>query len=109
MLMMKIQLDTAKIAAEKRYSEAAIRRTLEAAFAQLELHRVETDGTVLVCRDSGSAHDYARFGQLVNTLKKQPWFMENVALWRLYDSDDAETIDECSEEDLLRRYRRRAS
>jgi len=108
MIMMKIQMDAGKIAAEKRYSAAAIRFALESAFDRMELCRVCTDDEMLVYRDTGSDKDYARFGKIVNTLKKQPWFMENVSLWRLYDSDGDEPAD-CSEEDLLLHYRRRAS
>lgn len=106
MLMMKIQMNEEKIAAEKRYSAAAIRSTLQAAFEQLQLRGgTAADGT-LVYRDSGSEQDYARFGKIVNALKKQPWFMENVSLWRFYDGEDAA---DCSEEDLLRHYARRVS
>ena len=95
MLMMKIEMNADKIQAEQRYTMSAINRTIESAFAQMQL------------RDSGNARDYGRFGKVVNTLKKQPWFMENVSVWRLYDSEDSDNLNDCSEEDLLLHYRRK--
>ena len=61
----------------------------------------------LVYRDCGRDRDFSLFGKVVNTLKRQPWFMENVAAWRLYDSDDSDHPDDFNEEDLLRHYRRK--
>lgn len=31
--------------------------------------------------------------------------MDNVSVWRLYDSEDSDTLADCSEEDLLLHYR----
>lgn len=104
MLMMKIRMDTDKIAAEKRYSAAAIQRTLQSAFESMELRGGCTEDGTLIYRDSGREQDFACFGKIVNTLKRQSWFMENVALWRLYDGDGADSLDDCGEEDLLKRY-----
>ena len=99
MLMMKIEMNADKIQAEQRYTMSAINRTIESAFAQMQLRKVEDA--------SGNARDYGRFGKVVNTLKKQPWFMENVSVWRLYDSEDSDNLNDCSEEDLLLHYRRK--
>ena len=105
MLMMKIEMNTDKIQAEQRYTMSAINRTIESAFAQMQLRKVEDASGSLLYRDSGNARDYGRFGKVVNTLKKQPWFMENVSVWRLYDSEDSDNLNDCSEEDLLLHYR----
>ena len=107
MLMMKIEMNTDKIQAEQRYTMSAINRTIESAFAQMQLRKVEDASGALLYRDSGNARDYGRFGKVVNTLKKQPWFMENVSVWRLYDSEDSDNQNDCSEEDLLLHYHRR--
>lgn len=108
MLMMKIQMNAEKLDAEKRYDPAVIGRTIDAAFGRVQLRKMSApDGTLVYC-DTGDARDYARFGQVVNALKKQPWFMDNVALWRMYDSSDSETPGQYDEEDLLLHYRRRA-
>lgn len=107
MLMMKIQLDTEKLTAEKRYAPASVAAALDSACAQLELRKVSTaDGMLTYC-DSGREQDYARFGKLVNTLKKQPWFMENVSRWLFYDGESDDPAA-CGEEDLLLHYRRKA-
>ena len=86
MLMMKIEMNADKIQAEQRYTMSAINRTIESAFAQMQLRKVEDASGALLYRDSGNARVYVRFGKVVNTLKMQPWFMENVAVWCLYDS-----------------------
>lgn len=107
MLMMKIEMNADKIQAEQRYTMSAINHTIESAFAQMQLHKVEDSSGALLYRDSGNARDYGRFGRVVNTLKKQPWFMDNVSVWRLYDSEDSDNLNDCSEEDLLLHYRRK--
>ena len=48
---------------------------------------------------------FGRFGRIVNKLKKQGRFMDNVSVWRLYDSDDSDNPMDFSEEDLLAHYR----
>ena len=105
MLMMKIEMNADKIQAEQRYTMSAINRTIESAFAQMQLRKVEDASGALLYRDSGNTRDYGRFGKVVNTLKKQPWFMDNVSVWRLYDSEDSDNLNDCSEEDLLLHYR----
>ena len=107
MLMMKIEMNADKIQAEQKYTLSAINRTIESAFSQMKLCRVEDASGALLYRDSGSARDYGRFGKVVNTLKKQSWFMDNVAVWSLYDSEDSDNLNDCSEEDLLQHYRRK--
>ena len=104
MLMMKIEMNADKIQAEKRYTLSSINRTIESAFSQMQLRKVEDASGALLYRDTGSARDYGRFGRVVNTLKKQSWFMDNVSVWRLYDSDDSDNLNDCSEEDLLLHY-----
>lgn len=107
MLMMKIELDAGKIQNEGRYDVCAMCRTIESAFTQMGLLKGEATAGELVYTGSGNARDYGRFGKVVNTLKKQPWFMENVSLWRMYDSDDADNPNDFDEEDLLLHYRAR--
>ena len=41
MLMMKIEMNADKIQAEQRYTMSAINRTIESAFAQMQLRKVE--------------------------------------------------------------------
>lgn len=107
MLMMKIEMNADKIQAEKRYTLSSINRTIESAFSQMQLRKVEDASGALLYRDTGNARDYGRFGRVVNSLKKQSWFMDNVSVWRLYDSDDSDNLNDCSEEDLLLHYQRK--
>ena len=77
MLMMKIEMNADKIQAEQRYTMSAINRTIESAFAQMQLRKVEDASGALLYRDSGNARDYGRFGKVVNTLKSSR------GLWRM--------------------------
>ena len=63
MLMMKIEMNADKIQAEQRYTMSAINRTIESAFAQMQLRKVEDASGALLYRDSGNARDYGRFGK----------------------------------------------
>ena len=69
------------------------------------LSHIEDGSGALVYRDCGRARDFSLFGKIVNTLKRQTWFMDNVAVWRLYDSDDSDSSENFNEEDLLTHYR----
>ena len=53
--------------------------------------------------------DFSLFGQIVNTLKRQAWFMDNVSVWRLCDSDDSDSPDDFNEEDLLIHYQEKTA
>lgn len=107
MLMMRIGLDAGKINAEAQYSLTAMRHTIESAFDSMGLQKAADEGDDIVYRGTGSSRDYGRFGKIVNTLKKQPWFMDNISVWRMYNSDDADAPNEFNEEDLLLHYRSR--
>lgn len=105
MLKMIIQMDDKKINTEKKYNPDVIYRTIDNAFSQMQLPRIDEDSEFLIYCDKGDARDYGRFGRIVNALKKQSWFMNNVIVWRLYNSDDSDVCDDFSEEDLLMHYR----
>ena len=51
MLMMKIEMNADKIQAEQRYTMSAINRTIESAFAQMQLRKVEDASGALLYRD----------------------------------------------------------
>ena len=48
MLMMKIEMNADKILAEQRYTMSAINRTIESAFAQMQLRKVENASGALL-------------------------------------------------------------
>lgn len=105
MLKMEIQMNTDKIIFEKKYQLDGIYKTIDAIFEQLGFSHAQNEHSALVYRGSGHVKDYGRFGKIVNKLKKQGWFMDNVSVWRLYNSDDSDNPMDFSEEDLLAHYR----
>ncbi|WP_343209425.1 hypothetical protein [Anaerolentibacter hominis] len=107
MLKMIIRMDDEKIKKEKKYHLERIYSTVDSAFAKMGLPRMEDTSGCLVYRDGGNDRDYGRFGQIVNTLKKQEWFMDNVTVWLLCDSDDSDNPNDYDEEDLLNHYRQK--
>lgn len=80
---------------------------IDSAFAKMGLSRMEETSGSLVYRDSGNTADYGRFGKIVNTLKKQPWFMENVVEWLFCDNADSDDPEDFNEENLLNHYRQK--
>lgn len=109
MLKMIIRMDDNKINGEKKYRLRKIYRTIDNAFTKTGLSRMEDMSGSLVYRDNGQSKDYGLFGKMVNVLKRQPWFMENVAEWLLCDSDDSDNSDDFNEEDLLSHYRKKSA
>ena len=107
MLKMRIRMDDDKIMTEKKYYLDGIYSTINNTFLTMGLLRIEDGSGALVYRDCGRTRDFSLFGKIVNTLKKQAWFMDNVAVWRLYDSDDSDSPEDFNEEDLLTHYRKK--
>ena len=107
MLKMMIRMNDDKIIKEKKYHLDGIYSTINNTFLTMGFPRVEDGSDALVYRDCGRARDFRLFGKIVNTLKKQTWFMDNVAVWRLYDSDDSDSPEDFNEEDLLTHYRKK--
>ena len=104
MLKMVIRMNDDKITAENKYRLDGIYNTINHTFQTVGLPRMEDGSGALVFRDCGRARDFSLFGRIVNTLKRQTWFMDNVSVWRLCDSDDSDSPDDFNEEDLLTHY-----
>lgn len=107
MLKMIIRMDDYKINTEKKYRLDGIYKTLDNAFLKMGLPRIEDSSGSLVYRDNGHIADYGRFGKIVNTLKRQPWFMENVVEWLFCDNEDSDSPEVFNEENLLNHYRKK--
>ena len=105
MLKMIIRMNDDKIRAENKYHLDGIYSTLNNTSHTAGLPRMEDDSGALVYWDCGRARDFSLFGKIVNTLKRQAWFMDNVVVWRLCDSDDSDSPEDFNEEDLLIHYR----
>lgn len=104
MIKMEIRMDDEKILQEKKYSLNAVHDAVDKAFGQWNFKGEKTESGAVVYRDNGSERDFGRFGCIVNALKKQEWFMGNVLTWILYDSDDSDSPEDFSAEDLLAHY-----
>lgn len=98
-------MDDDKIVTEKKYHLDGIYSTINNTFLTVGLPHIEDSSGALVYCDCGRARDFSLFGKIVNTLKNQTWFMDNVSVWRLYDSDDSDSPEDINEEDLLTHYR----
>lgn len=107
MLKMIIRMDKNKIIIEKKYKLEGIYSIIDSAFVQMGFLRQGSEADLLVYCDNGNARDYGRFGRIVNTLKRQTWFIENVAEWNLYESDDLDDSNDITVEDLLAHYRKK--
>ncbi len=107
MIRMKIEMNTSKIDREKQMHSDDIFRILDVGFSKLGLRCMETGPNSRVYCDNGHANDYGSFGIMVNALKKTAWFMENVSVWTLCESDDPNTPEDFIEEDLLIRYKQK--
>ena len=108
MLKMVIRMNQNKIIIEKKYKLEGIYSTIDNAFIQMGFPRQASEKDTLIYCDNGSARDYGRFGRIVNTLKRQTWFIENVEEWNLYESDDMDNPNDITVEDLLAHYRKKA-
>lgn len=107
MLKMLICMNQDKINAERKYNLDSMHETINALFLNLGLSSMRNTSGQWVYRDNGDMRDYGRFGRVVNTLKRQAWFMDNVETWRFYDSDDSDNSEDFNEEDLLSHYQKK--
>lgn len=107
MLKMVIRMDRNKIIIEKKYKLEGIYSTIDNAFIQMGFPRQSSETDILIYFDNGSSRDYGRFGRIVNTLKRQTWFIENVVEWNLYETDDMDNPNDVTVEDLLAHYRKK--
>lgn len=109
MLKMLIRMDNHKIETEQKYNSESIYSTLNNAFSRMRFQRISDESNALVYCDNETGQTHGSFCQIINSLKKQGWFMENVSDWILYHSDVSDNPGDFREEDLLARYQRRRS
>lgn len=109
MLKMLIRMDNHKIETEQKYNSESIYSTLNNAFSRMRFQRISGESNTLIYCDNETGQTHGSFCQIINSLKKQDWFMENVSDWILYHSDVSGNPGDFREEDLLARYQRRRS
>ena len=106
MIKMQIIMDEEKILRENKYSLEKIYETLDRFFLDnLRLSKGD-DGFYL---GNGAKTDFANFGRAMWTFSKKAWFMENVATWLYFNSDDSDDPNDFVIEDFkeycLRKYK----
>ena len=109
MLKLEIKMDEDKILADQKYRVESIYQALEQAFARYRLGKTkESDGTLCFV-GNGNPKDYGAFGCIITSLKEKAWFMDYVTKWIWYNSDDGETEDDFTVEDVLYHYTKKLS
>jgi hypothetical protein len=94
---MQILMDEEKIRRESKYTLAKIYSTLDDFFIN-RLHFIkESEGFY---SGSGLSSDFGNFGIAMTTLGKKQWFMDNVATWLYFNSEDSEDPDDYIIEDF---------
>ena len=82
-------------------------KRLDDGFADLGMLKVEDGSDTLMYYGINEAKDFANFGRMVLALKREEWFMDNVVVWRLYESDDTVDPDDFAVNDLVEYYRKK--
>lgn len=109
MLKMLITLNHDKIGGERKYNASGMEQAICTLFENAGFHRIVDDTDSVIYEGSNSSRDFGMLGRIVNTLKRQKWFMENVTEWRLYDNDSSDDSYDYNEEDLLNHYRQKSA
>ncbi len=107
MLKMEICMDDEKIIRERKYRLVAIYAAIDKLFKKWNFEGEKNHAGSVIYKDNGDDRDFGRFCSIVNALKKQDWFMGNVMIWILYDSDDSDSPNDFVTEDLLKHYTRK--
>ena len=100
-MKMIIRIDENKVVKEEKWKLDDIYKTIDFVFEGLKLRCAKDKSNLLTCYGRKDEKDFARFGKVVNILKREDWFLENLSEWKLYENDDTEGL---SVEDLMSRY-----
>ena len=94
---------------KQRYKVESIYQGLEKAFLNYNLKKIQKpDGTICFV-GNGNPKDYKAFGCIITSLKEKAWFMDCVIKWIWYNSDDGESEDDFTVEDVLYHYAKKPS
>lgn len=105
MLKMTIELDTNRIEKNSKYILEQISNTINEIFIEKGLIHTIQGNTHTYYFDNKNNKNSGKFCILYTTLKKQTWFIDNIKLWKVLNSDNVDDINDFSEEDLLARVR----
>ncbi len=107
MIKMEIRMDDEKILEERKYRLEAVYEAIDKVFEYWDFKGEKTSSGSVMYKDNGSDRDLGRFFSIVNALKKKEWFLGNVSVWILYDSDDSDSPEDFAMEDLAAHYARK--
>jgi hypothetical protein len=96
-MKMLVEYDVEKIEREEKYDLQEIDEIVNEVFSMNGLHKNE-DGFYV-------GGDFVEFGAVILYLTEKKWFMDNIKVWKWYQSDEAETDDEYYEDDVLADFR----
>ena len=100
MYKMIIQLDSDKINSQSKYTEDTISKKLDEIFFKRGF-TLFLDGKRRNYCGSENENDFARMGIILNGLRKQTWFVENVSEWLLCNNEDGVDEMDFTEENLV--------
>lgn len=101
MFQMIIQLNEEKIVSENKYELEKMYNKLDEVFHNKHFIRLQGGDYARVYQGTDDYKDFGRLGCIYLALKKQEWFMDNVSVWLLLESEDSGEPYDFSEEDLI--------
>ena len=94
---MQIIMDDEKIKQQGQYNAAKIHQALDAFLIEKLGFKKAENGFYL---GDGSRRDFSYFGIAFNTLRKKPWFVENIKTWLYFNSDASDDPEDFVIEDF---------
>ncbi len=109
MLKMEMRLDVKRMLADGKYSPESIYATVDKFFVKHRFRKEELPDGTICYQGNGLPSDYGVFGRIITSLKDKEWFMAYLVKWLWYNSDDGETENDYTVEDVLYHYTRKKS
>jgi hypothetical protein len=94
---MQIEMDDDKIRQEKKYDPDKLRNAIDQ-YMIGKLHFTKSEKGFYL--GGGNGKDFSYFGLAFNTLRKKPWFVDNVKTWLYYNSDASDDPEDFVVEDF---------
>ena len=105
MFRMTIQLNEEKIEQEGKYSLGKMYDFLDEMFQKRGFHQIPDEKYARTYQGTDDYKDFGRLGSIVLYLKNRKWFMSNVAVWLMLESENLEEPLEFFVYDAKRYYK----
>ena len=105
MLKTEFKLNEERIIADGKYDPERIYKSVDNAFAKLNLVKTTLADGTLCFSGTGHRDDYAHFGLLITSLARKDWFAPYVDSWFWFNSDSGRDENDFSVEDVIEFYR----